>query len=143
MRTKQISTTEIQRLVGGSSVGRVQESSNRSFSFRGSQLPHRLIPPMSQIAWWTSHDPTDRLKMNSIEESARRRVDEHPAYANCYRDVTYRHEDGVLTLQGRVPSFYLKQILQETLRGLDGVVRIDNQTDVVSATGLSSIPKPR
>jgi len=43
-------------------------------------------------------------------------------------------------LRGRVPSFYLKQILQTWLRRLDGVEQIDNQVDVVSATGLSSEP---
>jgi hypothetical protein len=46
--------------------------------------------------------------------------------------------NGVLLLRGRVPTFYLKQMLQSWLKDLDGVSRIDNQVDVVSATGLSS-----
>ena len=42
-----------------------------------------------------------------------------------------------------VPTFYLKQILQTWLRKLDSVKQIDNQVDVVSATGLSSEPRIR
>ena len=52
---------------------------------------------------------------------------------NCW------YQDGVLTLQGRVPSFYLKQVAQTLLRELDGVDRIDNRVDVISSSGLSSV----
>jgi hypothetical protein len=44
-----------------------------------------------------------------------------------------------LIVLGAVPSFYLKQILQELVKGISGVGRVDNQVDVVSAKGLSSI----
>ena len=65
--------------------------------------------------------------------------------ANCchfslhWREISCCYEKGVLTLQGRVPSFYLKQVLQTTLKGIPGVRRIDNRVDVVSAAGLSSV----
>ena len=59
------------------------------------------------------------------------------------RYVSLHHADGVLTIRGRLPSFYMKQILQTLLRDLDGVKRINNQTDVVSATGLSSVRNRR
>jgi hypothetical protein len=29
-----------------------------------------------------------------------------------------------------LPSFYLKQLLQETLQGIEGIKRIDNRVDV-------------
>jgi osmotically-inducible protein OsmY len=48
-------------------------------------------------------------------------------------------QNGVLTLRGRVPSFYLKQMAQTVLANLEGVERIDNRVDVVSARGLSSV----
>jgi hypothetical protein len=44
-----------------------------------------------------------------------------------------------LIVQGAVPSFYLKQILQELVKGVSGVGRVDNQVDVMSTEGLSSI----
>lgn len=39
--------------------------------------------------------------------------------------------DGVLTLRGQVPTFYLKQLAQARLKGLTGVEAINNQIDVV------------
>ena len=55
-------------------------------------------------------------------------------------DVDFR--GGVLTLHGRVPTFYMKQVLQTRLRDIDGVDRIDNQVDVINSSGLSST-RPR
>lgn len=48
-------------------------------------------------------------------------------------------QNGVLTLRGRVPSFYLKQMAQSLLANIEGVDRIDNRVDVVSPCGLSSV----
>jgi len=76
-----------------------------------------------------------------IEESARRRLAEDCSYAFCFNQVTFRYVQGVLILQGRLPSFYLKQVLQIRLRDLEGVERIDNRVEVVSATGLSSVQR--
>ena len=75
----------------------------------------------------------------SVELLARRRLAEKCTYAFCFNQVTFSYSQGILTLEGRLPSFYLKQVLQTLLRDLDGVTRIDNRVDVVSATGLSSV----
>ena len=48
-------------------------------------------------------------------------------------------QNGVLTLRGRVPTFYLKQMAQSVLANIEGVDRIDNRVDVVSPRGLSSV----
>ena len=74
-----------------------------------------------------------------MEELARRRLAADCPYAFCFNQVTFRYDQGVLILQGRLPSFYLKQVMQTLLRDLEGVERIDNQVEVVSATGLSSV----
>jgi len=47
------------------------------------------------------------------------------------RRICCDYHDGVLTLRGRVPNFYMKQVAQCLLHGLDGVV-IDNRVEVVS-----------
>ncbi len=39
--------------------------------------------------------------------------------------------DGTLRLRGQVPSFYLKQIAQTAVAGLDGVRRVVNEIEVV------------
>jgi hypothetical protein len=48
------------------------------------------------------------------------------------KNVTCDFREGVLTLRGCLPSYYLKQIAQTTVFGLEGVRRIDNQIEVVS-----------
>ncbi|MFN0017773.1 MAG: BON domain-containing protein [Pirellulaceae bacterium] len=77
-----------------------------------------------------------------MEERARAHLTSNCPYAFCFKDIQFEFARGVLTLRGRVPTFFLKQILQTRLRNLDGVNQIDNQVDVVSATGLSSKPRP-
>lgn len=52
--------------------------------------------------------------------------------------VTWHYNDGQLTLRGCVPSFHMKQLLQELLRGIEQVTQITNSVDVISSTGLSS-----
>ena len=47
------------------------------------------------------------------------------------RNVTCDFHEGVLTLRGRVPSYYLKQLAQAILVELDGVLELNNQLDVV------------
>ena len=44
-----------------------------------------------------------------------------------------------LTLRGRLPSFYLKQLVQEAVRTRARVQRVRNMIDVVSADGVSSV----
>jgi len=74
-----------------------------------------------------------------IEQLAGRRVATFRSYAHCFRDVSIRFQDGVLTLAGCVPTFYLKQILQTLLKNIDGVSRIDNQVEVVDIRSVSSV----
>lgn len=81
----------------------------------------------------------DAPERPAVELLARRRIAEKCTYAFCFNQVTFSYSQGVLTLEGRLPSFYLKQVLQTLLRDLDGVKRINNRVDVVSSTGLSSV----
>ncbi len=74
----------------------------------------------------------------SIEGLARKRLVDDRSHAICFRELSFDYDAGVLTIRGRLRSFYLKQLVQELLRNLDGVERIENRADVVSATGLSS-----
>lgn len=64
-------------------------------------------------------------------------------FANCphrfyFNQVTCRFADGTLTLDGQVPTFYLKQILQTMLGDIEHVERISNEVRVVNSAGLSS-----
>jgi hypothetical protein len=72
-----------------------------------------------------------------IQETVRRRID-GCSYKFIFGNVTWHCNDGHLTLRGCVPNYYLKQVLQELLHGVERVKLITNSVDVVSATGLSS-----
>ena len=48
------------------------------------------------------------------------------------RFVSCEFHEGVLTLRGQVPSFYLKQVAQELIRGLDGAEEVNNRLEVVA-----------
>lgn len=74
-----------------------------------------------------------------IEEAARRLIAQPNPYAFYFRTIQIQYRDGTLILRGELPTFYLKQMLQTCLRDIEGVERIDNEVDVISATGLSSI----
>lgn len=76
---------------------------------------------------------------HDVAAAVQRRLRAECPYAFCYRDVTFEYADGVLTIRGRVPSFYLRQVLISFVRELDQIAAIDDQLDVVSSTGLSSV----
>jgi hypothetical protein len=58
----------------------------------------------------------------------------------CLRTVSCQFEDGLLTLRGIVPTFYIKQVILSLVEDLEseGIERINDQIDVVNARGLSS-----
>jgi len=53
----------------------------------------------------------------------------HSPYRELRR-VSCELHDGVLMLRGRVSSYYLKQMAQQLVCRLEGVVEIDNRLDV-------------
>ena len=46
------------------------------------------------------------------------------------RGLTCGYSDGVLVVEGRVASYFLKQLAQAALRDVDGVSRVDNRIEV-------------
>ncbi len=74
-----------------------------------------------------------------LEVQARRSIEQHCPYAFYFRFIRFLSRNGVLTIRGSLPSFYLKQVLFSHLQRVDGVHRIDDQIDVVSSNGLSSV----
>jgi len=60
-------------------------------------------------------------------------------FSRHWREISCDYDEGILTLRGRLPSFYLKQVLQSIVKDVPGIERVNNQVDVVSAAGLSSV----
>ena len=70
-----------------------------------------------------------------VEQKAVQLLEEHPHFHGRGDHVRCVCLNNRLVLQGKVPSFYLKQLAQEALRGLADVIRIDNQITVASPAG--------
>lgn len=67
------------------------------------------------------------LRMAAIQA-----LEAHSHFRGRTRHIRIENHAGHVVLHGVVPSFYLKQVLQTIIRGVEGVRRIDNQVDVRS-----------
>lgn len=76
-------------------------------------------------------DGTRTAIQGRVESTARQRLSGKCPYVLYFEKISLDYADGILTLRGQLPSFYLKQMLQERLRGMERVARIDNQVHVV------------
>ncbi len=85
-----------------------------------------------------SGEPTALIEDKSslkIIASARAEIRRHPHFKGRDRWIRVQCPGRRLLLSGRVPSFYLKQLAQEAVRGVNGVDRIINEIVVTSPTG--------
>jgi osmotically-inducible protein OsmY len=69
----------------------------------------------------------NQVILYAVEDSLRR-----SSYLELRR-VICSLEEGVLTLNGRVSSYYLRQVAQAIVLGLEGIEAIDNRLEVVTA----------
>jgi osmotically-inducible protein OsmY len=63
-----------------------------------------------------------------VEQAAIHRLRERPFLPRSR--VSCQFDAGVLLLRGRLSSYYHKQVAQEAVKGLDGVVDIINEIEV-------------
>ena len=73
---------------------------------------------------------------NDVAKAAEARLRTSPFPA--LRNVSCECDDGVLILDGRLGSYYHKQLAQETVRGVEGVVQVVNRTEVVIPPSLEA-----
>jgi len=85
------------------------------------------MPRDDQETAFTEHHDTSSARPQ-IEEAARQRL-RQSRYPEL-RAVSCEFHEGVLTLRGRVPSYYLKQMAQSLADRIPGVVELDNQLEV-------------
>jgi hypothetical protein len=79
---------------------------------------------------------TARIKVTDLVRQA---LDRHPHFRGRVDGFQFEHREGVLTVRGCVPTFYLRQLLERVLKRVDEVQRINNQVDVACCDGLSSV----
>ena len=75
----------------------------------------------------------------SVTEIVEKRLRESMYIA--LRTVSCHFKDGLLTLRGIVPSFYVKQVILSLVEALasEGIKGINDEIDVVNPRGLSSV----
>ncbi len=76
-----------------------------------------------------------------VQRNATQTLVAHPYFRGRTDSIRVEYHRETLIITGRMPSFHLKQLLQEVLRHVDGVNKIDNQVDVICCDGLSSTPR--
>ena len=88
------------------------------------------------LAEVTSDQSCERYDLSTL---ARQQLEHQPHFRGRVKDVFVEHEGRTLFLTGKVPTFYLKQLVQEAVRHVPGVQQVRNLIDVVSADGISSV----
>ena len=90
----------------------------------------------SSFSELASDQSCERYDLSTL---ARQHLEHHPHFRGRVNDVFIEHEGRTLCLTGRLPTFYLKQLVQEAVRHVPGVQHVRNLIDVVSADGVSSV----
>jgi hypothetical protein len=82
---------------------------------------------------------TNALERTDLTTLARQHLERHPHFRGRLTGLRIAHRGRTLHLSGCLPTFYLKQLVQESVRHLPGVQIIRNEIDVVSPYGVSSV----
>jgi osmotically-inducible protein OsmY len=73
-------------------------------------------------------DRNGRDRSHEVSEAAKSRLEESPYRA--VRILSCNCRRGILFLRGRLPTFYQKQLAQEAVAKLEGVLHVMNETVV-------------
>ena len=89
----------------------------------------------SEQASCQQHD-RQQIDGAQVEREARRIICSQPHLRGRAATIHVECQDGKLLLTGQLPSFYLKQVLQEALRSIEGVTEVHNGIDVTRTVGV-------
>src|SRR5690554_5260868 len=86
----------------------------------------------------------DSKRSHPAIERLHRQLNRNAVLAHYFRGIRLAYENGVLTVEGSVPTFALKSLTASLLSRLDDVDSVHDRVSVISATGLSRVqPTPR
>ena len=115
------------------SRGRGDAVAGRATELGRSRVPSiRFLRPVAQ-GEGTVQQRTE-LPSSVIVSSIRELLEQHPHFRGRTSLLTIESIGGSIVLSGRLPSYYLKQLLQEAVKGSIAVTRIDNHVEVVWPT---------
>ena len=83
-----------------------------------------------EIVTTVEQDGTD-LPSTELVVLVRARLEQHPHFRGRASLFTIELVGETIVMTGSFPSFYLKQLLQEAIKVMPGVMNIDNQVHVV------------
>jgi len=86
------------------------------------------MPQVQEDTAAMKHDNRGASPRRLVDEAAEARL--HRSKYIELRAISCEFDEGVLTLRGRVPSYYLKQMAQSLVDGIPGVAELDNQLEV-------------
>ena len=72
--------------------------------------------------------PQDSNPEAAMAETVRSKLAETGYH--CLKGLTCRYHEGILTLHGSVPSFYMKQVAQTVANSMDAVSQVVNRIEV-------------
>ena len=67
---------------------------------------------------------------NSIVSLIQERLEGHPQFRGRTRLLQIESVGGSVVVSGRVPTYYLKQLLQEAIKAIPDVAQINNRVEV-------------
>ncbi len=70
------------------------------------------------------------VETDSKVERIRKRLEDHPHFCGRTHLLQIEAIGGSVVVSGRVPTYYLKQLLQEAIRAIPDVEELDNCVDV-------------
>jgi len=88
------------------------------------------IPPLITGCPIATDDVDTAFSNPGIVLLVRRRLEQHPHFRGRSSMFIIELIGETIVLMGRVPSYYLKQLLQEAVMAIPGVVNVDNQVRV-------------
>lgn len=75
-------------------------------------------------------DGTHHFCSHKVAKAAKARLEKSPYMT--IRRMSCECDQGVLFLRGQLPNFYQKQLAQETVAKLEGVVQLVNEIEVIA-----------
>lgn len=95
---------------------------------------------MSRLARLVSNEDSTRQCAPSIDQ-VRESIESTAGFHGHADELVILVDDDSIILRGQLPSFYLRDLAELTVRRNFTDTTVENQIDVTSSTGLSSEPR--
>jgi hypothetical protein len=105
----------------------------RATKLCGEHSPDPKVPAAPTQREGTAQSNAE-LASSTIVASIREQLEQHPHFRGRTSLLKIESIGGSIVLSGRLPSYYLKQLLQEAIKGSFDVMKIVNHVEVVWPT---------